>query len=180
MIRRFGGPPELEVAEVPWVFAGRGEVLIRVQASSVNGTDLRVRSGGLGLIGAAQLPLVLGFDVSGEVVACGPGVTAFQPGDLVYSLLGHRGGGAAEYVAAPQSRVAVAPSRIALRDAAAVPLAGLTALQMLLGQGRLVAGQRVLVYGAAGGINCPPRPHLWSVKVSSLPFKPPATSTPPT
>lgn len=151
-VHRFGGPEVLGLDEVPWVFPVRDEVLIRVRASSINGTDLHVRRGGLGPLAAPQRPFVPGFDVAGEVVGCGPSVTAFRPGDRVYALLGHRGGGAAEYAVVAQTRVAVAPSRISLTEAAAVPLSGLTALQALRGHARLRPGQRVLVYGAAGGI----------------------------
>ncbi len=142
----------LNIEEVPWPFPQRDEVLIRVRASSVNGTDLRLRRGGLGLIGRLQLPLTPGFDVAGEVAACGPAVTAFRPGERVYAVVGHGGGGAAEYVTIRQSRVAAAPQGVPLAQAAAVPLAGLTALQALRGLGRLRPGERVLVYGAAGGI----------------------------
>lgn len=137
---------------MPWPFPEGDEVLIRVRASSVNGTDLRLRGGGLGPLGRLQLPLTPGFDVAGEVAACGPAVTAFRPGERVYAVVGHGGGGAAEYVTVRQSRVAVAPQSVPLAQAAAVPLAGLTALQALRGVGRLRAGERVLVYGAAGGI----------------------------
>ncbi|WP_424952779.1 NADP-dependent oxidoreductase [Deinococcus sp.] len=149
---RFGSPEVLQFDTVPWPFPARDEVLIRVAASSVNGTDLRLRAGGLGLIGASQLPFTPGFDVSGEVVDIGPQVTAFRPGDRVYALLGHRGGGAAEDVIVSQRRVAIAPTQVPLVEAAAVPLSGLTALQALRGPVRVGRGTRVLVYGAAGGI----------------------------
>lgn len=152
---RFGDPDVLQLDEVAWPAPRRDEVLIRVHASSINGTDLNLRSGGLGLLMASQLPFTPGFDVAGEVVGCGPQVTAFRPGDRVYSLLGHRGGGAAEYVAVRQSRVGLSPQGTDLVSAAAVPLSGLTALQALRGEGRLQPGRtgvRVLVYGASGGI----------------------------
>ncbi|PNY79641.1 NADP-dependent oxidoreductase [Deinococcus koreensis] len=152
---RFGDPGVLQLDEVAWPAPRRDEVLIRVHASSINGTDLNLRGGGLGLLMASQLPFTPGFDVAGEVVGCGPQVTAFRPGDRVYSLLGHRGGGAAEYVAVRQSRVGMAPQGTDLVSAAAVPLSGLTALQALRGEGRLQPGRtgvRVLVYGASGGI----------------------------
>ena len=149
---RFGPPEVLQLGTVPWVFPVRDELLIRVAASSVNGTDLRLRAGGLGIFGASQLPFVPGFDVSGEVMGTGPQVTAFRPGDRVYALLGHRGGGAAEDVCVPQGRVALAPAQVPLQDAAAVPLSGLTALQALRGHAQVRPGMRVLVYGAAGGI----------------------------
>lgn len=151
---RFGDPSVLQVEQVAWPAPRGNEVLIRVHASSVNGTDLHLRGGGLGLLMAGQLPFTPGFDVAGEVVGCGPAVTAFRPGDRVYALLGHGGGGAAEYVTVRQERVGPAPASVDLITAAAVPLSGLTALQALRAEGRLQPGQkkRVLVYGASGGI----------------------------
>jgi NADPH:quinone reductase-like Zn-dependent oxidoreductase len=152
---RFGDPSVLGVEEVAWPTPEGDEVLIRVHGSSINGTDLHLRGGGLGVLMAGQLPFTPGFDVAGEVADCGPEVTAWRPGDRVYALLGHGGGGAADYVTVHQARVGPAPVRTDLVTAAAVPLSGLTALQALRGQGRLQPGQpqkRVLVYGASGGI----------------------------
>ena len=154
-LHRFGGPDVLQIDEVAWPTAKRDEVLIRVQASSINGTDLNLRGGGLGVLMTGQLPFTPGFDVAGVVIGCGPQVTSFRPGDRVYSLLGHRGGGAAEYVTVRQARVGLAPNTTDLVTAAAVPLSGLTALQALRAEGGLQpgrTGQRVLVYGASGGI----------------------------
>jgi len=104
-LHRFGGPEVLQIDEVAWPSPERDEVLIRVHGSSINGTDLNLRSGGLGVLMTGQLPFMPGFDVAGEVIDCGPQVTSFRPGDRVYSLLGHRGGGAAEYVTVRQARV---------------------------------------------------------------------------
>ncbi|BDP44417.1 oxidoreductase (plasmid) [Deinococcus aetherius] len=150
----FGGPEVLRLEEVPWPHPRGDEVLIRVRASSVNGTDLGLRRGGGPARLVARRPYTVGLDVAGEVAGLGPEVTAFDPGDRVFSLLGHGGGGAAEYVTVRQSRVAAAPARVSLEEAAAVPLAGLTALQALRdGAGmHLRPGARVLVNGAAGGI----------------------------
>ncbi len=151
----FGDPSVLQIEEVAWPAPKGDEVLIRVHGSSINGTDLNLRGGGLGIIMAGQLPFTPGFDVSGEVAGCGPEVTAYRPGDRVYALLGHGGGGAADYVVVSQARVGLAPESVDLVTAAAVPLSGLTALQALRGEGRLQTSQeekRVLVYGASGGI----------------------------
>ena len=151
----FGDPSVLQVEEVAWPAPKGDEVLIRVHGSSINGTDLHLRGGGLGILMAGQLPFTPGFDVAGEVAGCGPEVTAYRPGDRVYALLGHGGGGAAEYVTVRQARVGLAPTSVDLITAAAVPLSGLTALQALRGEGRLQLSQakrRVLVYGASGGI----------------------------
>lgn len=149
----FGGPEVLRLDEVAWPWPVGDEVLIRVHASSVNGTDLGLRRGDLpGFV--VRRPYTVGLDVAGEVVRLGPEVTALALGDRVYSLLGHGGGGAAEYVKVRQARVALAPASVSPAEAAAVPLAGLTALQALRAGAGLHGrpGARVLVNGAAGGI----------------------------
>lgn len=145
--RRAPGPP-------------RGsEILVAVEACSINGTDLGLRRGDLPPVTWGRMPFVPGFDVAGRVLAVGPAVTAFSLGDRVAALLPHRGGGLAEQVLVGQERAAVVPDEVAAADAAAVTLAGLTALQALHRHGRLrertgPGGRptRVLVSGAAGGI----------------------------
>lgn len=131
----------------------RDELLVRVEASSINGTDLGLRRGDLKVATLGRMPFVPGFDVAGEVLACGPTVTAFSVGDRVTALIGHGGGGQAERILLRQRRAALAPTSVPAEQAAALPLAGLTALQGL-GKGGLAGrtGARVLVNGASGGI----------------------------
>lgn len=151
-----GGPEVLRLDDVPAPRNPvRDELLVRVTASSVNGTDLGLRRGDLRVATWGRLPFVPGFDVAGEVLRCGPAVTAFAPGDRVMALLGHGGGGQAEQVLLRQERAARVPASCSLEEAAALPLAGLTALQALHGKAGLSvrrAPARVLVIGAAGGI----------------------------
>ena len=151
-----GGPEVVEVAEVPEPLRARGdELLVRVRASSVNGTDLGLRRGGLRLLPGSRSPFLPGFDLAGEVVDLGPAVTAFGLGDHVVALLGHRGGAQAELVLVRQGRAALAPRTVTPVEAATLPLAGLTALQALYQQGHLAAvvrPARVLVIWASGGI----------------------------
>lgn len=148
-----GTVPSVVEVPVPAAPTG-GQLLVRVVASSVNGTDLGLVRGGRAFraIGAGRV--APGFDLSGEVAACGPTVTGFSVGDRVMTLIGHTGGALAEFVLVPQHRVARAPSSVDLVHAAAVPLAGLTALQALHGRAGLHVRRspRVLVVGAAGGI----------------------------
>ncbi len=130
------------------------QLLVRVAASSINGTDLRLVGGRVPV--SVRGPLTLGFDVAGEVEACGPAVTSFERGDRVLGLLDHGGGGHADRVLVRQSRVSLLPAAVSDEDAGALPLAGLTALQALYGAAAVPARRspRVLVVGAAGGIGC--------------------------
>ncbi|SEQ27013.1 NADP-dependent oxidoreductase [Lentzea albida] len=150
-----GGPEVVASTDVPDLGPPRGdEILVRVRASSVNGTDLGLRRGGLPAPLVRRRPFVLGFDLSGVVVACGPKVTAFAPGDEVVALLGHGGGGQAEHALLRQGRAASAPRGVPASETAGLPLAGLTALQALHRRAQLHRrpGARVLVVGASGGI----------------------------
>ena len=148
----FGDPSVLRVEDVPQPTPKPDEVLIRVHASSINNADTGARSGHSRIIHARHMPMIPGYDVAGEVMECGAAVTAFVPGERVFALTGLRAGGQAEYCCLPQSQFARAPERISLTEAAAVPLAGLTALQALRGKAHAQAGQRVLINGAAGGV----------------------------
>lgn len=152
----FGDPSVLQVGEVAEPEQPVGdEVVVRVDASSVNGTDLGLRRGQAKVVTWRRMPFTPGFDLAGEVLACGPRVTAFSPGDQVMALLGHGGGGQAERVVLRQGRAALAPRSCSAVEAAAIPLAGLTALQALYRHAGLEVrrrGARVLVIGASGGI----------------------------
>lgn len=148
----FGAPSVLRIEEVARPVPRDDEVLIRVAATSINNADLGARQGHTRLIHARRMPMIPGYDIAGEVVACGAAVTAFLPGERVFALVGLGAGGGAEYICVQQRKLARAPERISLSEAAAVPLAGLTALQGLRGKGRARAGQRVLIIGAAGGV----------------------------
>ncbi len=148
----YGDPSVLRVEDVPQPQPTRDEVLIRVHASSLNNADMGARSGFSRFIHSRHMPMIPGYDVAGEVVGCGPSVTAFVPGDRVFALTGLSASGQAEYVCIAQSKLARAPQGISLAAAAAVPLAGLTALQALRGKAHAQAEQRVLINGAAGGV----------------------------
>ncbi|RLL65748.1 NADP-dependent oxidoreductase [Streptomyces sp. Z26] len=150
----FGGPEVLRVADVPRPEPLPTEVLVRVRAAGVNPVDWKTRSGSgmAGVLGAP--PFVLGWDVSGVVEEVGFGVTTLRPGDEVYGMpwFPRQAGGYAEYVTAPARQFARKPARLDHEEAAAVPLAALTAWQALVDTAGLQAGQRVLVHAAAGGV----------------------------
>jgi NADPH:quinone reductase-like Zn-dependent oxidoreductase len=149
-IHEFGGPEALRVDNLPAPEAGPGEVLIRVLAASVNPVDYKMRNGGY--VPAEALPMTLGRDAAGVVEALGGGVEAFAVGDPVYVMLDRKRGGYAELVSDQAANCARKPDRLDYVQAAAMPLAGLTAWQGLFDHGRLSEGQTVLIHGAAGGV----------------------------
>jgi len=144
-----GGPEVLRTEDVEQPTPGAGQVRLRVAASAFNAADNGMRGGFLPI--PIQLPHVPGYDVSGIVDALGDGVEGIAVGDAVVAFLPMElDGGAAEYVIAPADAVVAAPTSIPLADAAALPSVALTAWQALFDDGRLEAGQRVLVMGAGG------------------------------
>lgn len=150
-----GGPEVLRVAGRPDPPPPRGEeLLVEVEASSINGTDLGLRRGAMPLASASRRRVVPGFDLVGRVAATGPMVTAYAVGDRVVAVLDHGGGAQAERTLVPQGRCARVPESWSVATAAALPLAGLTALQALYGRAGLGRRPRarVLVIGASGGI----------------------------
>ncbi|QIA28225.1 zinc-dependent alcohol dehydrogenase family protein [Thermaerobacter sp. PB12/4term] len=153
VIRSFGGPEVFEAREVPVPEPGPGEVLVEVHASSVNPVDYKIRRNGTWA--GVEPPAIIGYDVSGVVVAVGPGVTDFQPGDEVYytpEIFGGRPGSYAQYHVARQEIVARKPENLSHTEAAVVPLAGGTAWDGLITRGGLRVGETVLIHGAAGGV----------------------------
>ena len=151
----YGGPEVLELRDVDVPALHPDGVLVRVRASSVNPYDWHVMRGLPRLVRLSEgssrpKQPIRGVDVAGVVEAVGENVTAFRPGDEVF---GAKAGALAEYVCAgPKNVLAAKPAGLTFEQAAAIPLAGVTALQALRDKGRLEAGQRVLVNGAAGGV----------------------------
>lgn len=147
-----GGPDVLHVAERPVPRPGEGEILVRIAAAGINPVDLAVRAGAFPLIG--EPPFVLGWDIGGMVEEMGPGVSGFSVGDRVMGLARFPGQAAAyaQYAAVPAAEMVKIPSNVTDADAAAVPLAGLTAWQALVETAGLKPGQRVLVHAGAGGV----------------------------
>ncbi|SFI97304.1 NADPH:quinone reductase [Amycolatopsis sacchari] len=147
----FGGPEVLEEVERPRPVPGGNEILVRVHAAGVNPTDWKHRGG---LPWLSEPVPVLGWDVSGVVAEVGAGVTLFKPGDEVFGMLPypHGAGAYAEYAKAPARSFARKPANLDHVQAAALPLAGLTAYQALVDAAEVRPGQRVLVHAAAGGV----------------------------
>ncbi|MFE3192913.1 NADP-dependent oxidoreductase [Nocardia sp. NPDC059240] len=147
-----GGPEVLHEVELPVPQPGPSEILVRVRATALNPTDWKHRA--LKGLFLPDPPYVLGWDVSGEVVATGVGVTLFQPGDEVFGMLPypHGHGAAAEYVTVTARAFAGKPANLDHVQAAAIPLAALTAYQAIVDTANVQAGQRVLIHAAAGGV----------------------------
>ncbi|WP_405133747.1 NADP-dependent oxidoreductase [Nocardia sp. NBC_01388] len=149
--KSFGGPEVLEVAEIEKPALLSGEVLVRVHASSVNPVDIAVRSGAFPLLG--EPPFGVGWDISGVVEEAGPGAR-YEIGEAVYGMpfFPRAATAYAEYVAAPSRQLARKPASLSHIEAAALPLAALTAWQGLVDKARIKAGDRVLIHRAAGGV----------------------------
>lgn len=154
----YGSFDNLRCAEVEKPVPGDGEVLVAIQAASVNYGDTILVSGKPLVSRLWSGPFkprypILGGDIAGRVEAVGSQVTQFQPGDEVFADIGDHGFGAfAEYVAVPASALTWKPANLTFEQAAAVPQAAVVALQGLHNQGRLRSGHRVLVNGASGGV----------------------------
>ncbi|MFT8246354.1 NADP-dependent oxidoreductase [Roseomonas sp. BN140053] len=151
ILSRHGGPEVLRYGDAPDPVAGPGEVVVDIHAASVNAADYKVRNGGG--IYDTTFPHILGRDFSGVVSALGAGVSAFSPGDAVFGVT-DRGieGAYAEKLAISAALLARKPDRLGHVEAAAVALAGLTALWAIEDTGRLQRGETVLIQGGAGGV----------------------------
>jgi NADPH:quinone reductase-like Zn-dependent oxidoreductase len=153
-VTRFGGPEVLTLAEVEQPTPISTEVLVHVMAAGVNPVDCKTRRGDGVARWMGPPPFVVGWDVCGTVEAIGYGVTRFQVGDLVYGMprFPRTAGGYSEYVTAPSRQFARVPEDTSTFEAAALPLAALTAWQCLVDTAQIEAGQAVLIHGAAGGV----------------------------
>jgi NADPH:quinone reductase-like Zn-dependent oxidoreductase len=152
VIHHYGSAEVLQNEEIEQPQLKPDRLLVKVYATSVNPVDWKIRNGLLkGLIGA-KFPIILGVDLSGEVVGLGEKVTRFKPGDLVYANLSVPGGAYAEFATVPEQDIALKPTNMTHEQAAAVPCVALTALQALRDRGRIKQGDKVLINGASGGV----------------------------
>lgn len=152
---QYGPPDVLQIQEVAKPTPKDNEVLVKLHAASANPADWRLMRGTpffARFTSGLQKPknTVLGADIAGRVEAIGRNVTQFQPGDEVFGEIS--AGGFAEHACVPENVVALKPTNISFAQAAAVPLAAITALQGLRDKGQIQAGQKVLINGASGGV----------------------------
>ncbi|MFZ5610394.1 MAG: NADP-dependent oxidoreductase [Pseudomonadota bacterium] len=154
--RRFGGPEVIEVGTLPRCQAGPGEVLVRIRAAGINPIDWKIRDGMMRDYFPCAFPVIPGWDAAGTVAALGEGVTGFAEGDRVHGYIRKAGpvkdGTYADYIAAPAAMLAPIPEGLDFHQAAALPIAALTAWQALLGFSGVAPGQSVLVHAGAGGV----------------------------
>ena len=156
--QKYGSPDVLELKEVPQPVAGENEVLVQVKAASVNAADWRLLRGRpylvrlmFGLLKPGRS--ILGSDIAGRVEAVGSKVRQFKVGDEVFGDLSSCGFGAfAEYVCVPEKALAHKPANMSFEEAAALPMAAVTALQGLRDKGKIQPGKKVLINGASGGV----------------------------
>jgi NADPH:quinone reductase-like Zn-dependent oxidoreductase len=153
-VLEFGGPEVLSLVEVPRPNPISTEVLVEVHACGVNPVDWKTRSGSGVSAWVGPPPFVPGWDVAGVVVEMGYGVTTLQPGDRVFGMpwFPREAGAYAEYVTAPSRHFARMPEGMPFEEAAALPLASLTAWQALVDTANVREGQTVLINGASGGV----------------------------
>ena len=150
---KYGDPEELSLVEVVQPKPGRGQILVRVKAASVNPMDWKIRRGEMKMLSGSRFPRGLGHDFSGVVDAVGPDVERFKVGDEVFGAASIRQAGAfAEYVVADEKNVAPKPPTIAFDQAATLTVVGSAAWIGLIAKAKLGAGQSVLVTGCLGGV----------------------------
>ncbi|MGB3699649.1 MAG: NAD(P)-dependent alcohol dehydrogenase [Anaerolineales bacterium] len=155
----YGPPDVLHLKDVEKPAPKDNEILVKVHAASVNAYDWHLLTADIFLVrlmgGGLNKPknTRLGADIAGRVEAVGGNVKQFQPGDEVFGdIAGLGSGGFAEYVSVPESALALKPANLSFEQAAAVPMAAVTALQGLRDEGQIQPGQKVLINGASGGV----------------------------
>ena len=155
---KYGSPEVLHLKDVEKPVPGENDVLVKVVAASVNAADWHLLTADIFLV-RLMMGLfkpkhnILGADVAGRVEAIGKNVTRFKPGDEVFGdIFEHGNGSFAEYVSTPENTLAHKPTNVSFVEAAAVPLAAITALRGLRDQGKIQPGQKVLINGASGGV----------------------------
>jgi len=157
IVRKKYGPPDvLQFTEAAKPAPKDNEVLVKVYAAALNPLDLYQLRGAPLLRGIPGMrrpkQQVLGCDIAGRVEAAGSNVKQLHPGDEVFGVTGFRGGGFAEYVCALENKLVLKPANLSFEEAAAVPVAAITALQGLRDKGRIRPGHKVLIDGASGGV----------------------------
>ena len=153
VLPRFGGAEVLRVENQPFPQATDDEVVVRVRAASINPVDYKTRQGKFPPVGENDLPMVLGRDLAGTIENCGTSAPdMLSHGDKVFAHIGFDRGAQAEFVVVKANELVAMPGNLDFVQAAAVPLAAMTAWQGLFDKGGMQSGARVLIHGGAGGV----------------------------
>jgi NADPH2:quinone reductase len=150
----FGAATVFRIEKVPVPLPAAGQVLVKVRAAGLNPVDYKTRMGKGVAAADLTLPAILGWDIAGEVVSLGDGVSKFERGDRIFGLSNfpQLGNAYAQYTVVDENEFTIIPKNITNIEAGATPLAALTAWEALFDQAGIVAGQRVLVHAASGGV----------------------------
>lgn len=152
---RYGDPTSVRFTDAPTPAPADNQVLIKVRAASLNPLDVFLMKGmPWNRLPGLRKPKqeILGCDIAGEVEAIGRNIKQFQPGAAVFGTTGYEGNGFAQYACAPEQSLAPMPASLSFEQAAAIPIAGITALQGLRDKGAIQPGHEVLIEGASGGV----------------------------
>src|SRR5690242_3025240 len=154
IINKFGPPEVLQITDLEKPEPNEDEVLIKIKFAGINPVDTKVRAGTSGMSKKLQLPAILGWDVSGTIELVGKNVSDFKTGDEVFGCIGFPGLGKtyAQFAVADSKLITKKPANATFEEAAAVPLAGLTACQSINEHLKVSKGQKVLIQAAAGGV----------------------------
>jgi 2-desacetyl-2-hydroxyethyl bacteriochlorophyllide A dehydrogenase len=152
VLEQFGGIERLTLKDIEIPKIKEGEVLVETKAFGVNPVDYKTRAGGAAAK-RLKLPIILGWDLCGKVAETHKD-SKFKVGDIVFGMINFPGEGKtyAEYVVAPEEHITLKPENISVAEAAAIPLAALTAYQALIKKGKIQNGSKVLILGASGGV----------------------------
>ena len=154
VINNFGGPEVFEEANLPTPYAGDGEVVIKIKASSVNPVDYKIRAGRIPFL-APSHPTILHSDAAGTITEVGAGVVGFSVGDSVMSFatgLAGKPGALAQYMAADARMIAKMPGNVSFEEAAALPLVGVTSWYDIIEEGDAGPNKSILIMGGTGGV----------------------------
>ncbi len=153
VLKAYGGPEHAALEDVPVPEPSSRQMLVRVRAAGLNPVDFKTRRGDLRLVQRYRLPAVLGNELAGEVIRCGEQVRRFHVGDRVFARVAKdRMGAFAQFAVVEEDHAALIPASLDFATAAAIPLAGLTALQALRDELHVASGQRIFISGGAGGV----------------------------
>ena len=154
-INEFGGRDKLQLMDLPLPEVKENEILVKIKAAGINPVDWKIREGYIKDLFPYDFPIILGWDAAGIVKQAGSKVTRFKEGDEIFAYCRKpsvHGGAYAEYIVLEEEHAAIKPKNISFEEAAAIPLAALTAYQSLFDAAKIKPGETVLIHAAAGGV----------------------------